>query len=165
MGIGGRSLYFVRAAGVWLLRLGASALLLAAGFGLLLALVYGWVTTVGDVPAERAQILQLGLLAYFRLIFVKGLLPQLVLAVVLWPPLAYLRPTWDAAAGRRLLGLALAAGAAYAVVAPSLLTVDFAGWPALQMQRGADHVTTALLMTGAVSVAAWLPTLRRVHRL
>jgi hypothetical protein len=84
-------------------------------------------------------------------VFFKGLLPQLVLALALWPGLRRLLPWVEQSRPGMAAGLVIAVAAAYAVVGPLLLSADFPGWPGLQRRGFYNHVGTAALTTGAVA--------------
>jgi len=58
-------------------------------------------------------------------------------------------------------GLAIAASLAYVVVGPLSLASEWPIGPALQMRGLTDQLGTALLMSGAVVLAAAIPRLRR----
>jgi hypothetical protein len=131
-----------------------SCLLLAVGFAVAVAGFYLLAVAGAGSDATLAEPRQALTLTYFRVVFVKGLLPQLLLALALWPLLVRVRPRFDASRSARLLGLSLAAALAYAVVAPLLLTVEFPGWPAFQLRSLYHHLGTATLNTAAVVAAA-----------
>jgi hypothetical protein len=138
-----------------------SAVFLAMGFGFTLAAYFLYARITGVVGDDGAQIVLPGLAACYRLILFKGLLPQLVLVLALWLPLSLRWPTARTSPPRRLLAICFVATVAYGLVAPLLLTTNFDGLPALQMNRLSDHASTAALMIAAVSLAMWLSTLRR----
>lgn len=130
----------------------ASCLLLLLGFGAAVLGVYAlgvWLGAPGAGSAPNVTMLAV----YFRVVLFKGLLPQLLLALALWPLLRRGLP--GLARRAPAAGLALAALAAYAVVAPLLLSVELPGWPALQMRSSFHHLSTALLSLAAVVAAAW----------
>ncbi len=101
---------------------------------------------------------QLSLIYYFRGV-VKGLLPQLLLGLTLWWGLARVFPALARTRKGLAGGLAAAAGLAYGVVAPTLLTKKFEDWPALEMTGLFQNVATFAMMTGAVVIAGLLPRL------
>jgi uncharacterized membrane protein YcfT len=143
----------VRAA-LWLL---ISSLLLLLGFAIVAVGMYFLALATKAVPRESTETFQVVMVTYFRVVFFKGLLPQLVLALAFWPALRRLFP-WAARSRTGLAaGLALAGGVAYAVVAPLLLGAEYPGWPALQMQGPYHHLGSAVLMTGAVVLAGLVP--------
>lgn len=131
----------------------ASCAVLFLGFA---ALVLGMFLLGGLTAGAEAQTLADRLMAaiYFRVVFFKGLLPELLLALALWPAVRRLLPGVEGGLARRAGGLALAALAAHAVVAPLLLGVDWPGWPALQMPGLAYQLGTALTSVAGVVAAA-----------
>jgi len=146
---------------LWLL---ASTGLLLLGFALVVAAVYLLMVVLGNVEPSDLRLQQTAAVVYFRVIFLKGLLPQLLLTLALWPALSRILP-WAARGRAGLLGgLAIAAALAYAVVAPLLLTTEWPIGPALRMEGPGDQLGTALLMSGAVALAAFIPRLRSLRR-
>lgn len=145
----------MRALAGWLLwTLASSALLLAVFGGLVLALFFLGQATGSIDPAAGLEN-RLMTTTYFRVVFFKGLLPQLLLALVLWP-LVGARLAGPVASARRETGaLALVAALAYALVMPLLLSAEQPGWPALQMRSVGQHLSTAVLCGVAVVAAAW----------
>jgi hypothetical protein len=110
---------------------------------------------------------QIALSVYYKVVVLKGLLPQLLLALALHPLVRRARIRGATVATRSeavspgrlalLIELAVVAALAYAAVGPFLLTADVAGWPALQMKSAGQHTATFVLMTGITALAAWLP--------
>jgi hypothetical protein len=104
-----------------------------------------------------AGTMQIGLSIYARVVLLKGLLPQLLLALLLWPLLdrIFSLQRW----GKRGLVLGLAASAALALffVIPGLLMLDFKELPAVKFRSSANLIVSALEMTAAVTVALLLP--------
>jgi len=137
-------------AALWLV---SSSVLLLAGFASIVTAMFFLGLATGSIAPEKAKTVQTIMVTYFRVVFVKGLLPQLLLALAFWPALRRLCPWAERSRSGMAVGLALAAGLAYAIVAPLLLTVEYAGWPALQMRSLYHHVGSASLMTGAVVLA------------
>jgi hypothetical protein len=139
----------------------ASCAVLFLGFA---ALVLGMYLLGGLTVGAKAQTLADRLMTaiYFRVVFFKGLLPELLLALALWPGVRRLLPGVERGVARRAGGLALAALVAHAVVAPLLLSVDFPGWPALQMP-GLEHKLGTALTSVAGVVAAALAGYRLSH--
>jgi len=137
--------------------LGAALLLVVTGLGLL---VQHGVAAVRGVPAPAAA--DAGR-AWLRAVVIKGLLPQLALTTLLHP--------WLRAWRRRHAGPAhvaeaehpgafalavetyVVASLAYCAVAPSLLTVGWAGWPALHMAGPVEQLGTYVGMTATVTLA------------
>jgi hypothetical protein len=140
----------VRAAalGVVLL-LGASALAIAA-----------WHALRPDVPSARTAG---DWTVYYRAVVLKGMLPQLLLALALHPWLRRYRrrkagPLQRAEAaqpgpGALWIETFVVASVAYCAVAPALLTIDWPGWPALHMRGGAERLGTYVGMTTVVTTA------------
>lgn len=132
-----------------------SGVLLFVGFASVVLGMYGLgVIVAGD--EARSLVDRVMTAIYFRVILFKGLLPQLLLALCLWPLLLRVWPAVEEGRAQRIAGLALLAGLAYAVVAPLLLSVELPGWPALQMRSVSHHLGTALLSVAGVVAAALL---------
>lgn len=133
-----------------------SCVLLCVGFA---ALVLGMLG-LGALRADDAQALSLAdrmmAVVYFRVVLVKGLLPQLVLALALWALLRRAWPGVERSFATRAVGLAGLGLAAYAVVAPLLLSADLPGWPALQMRTLEHQIATAFQSVIGVVAAALL---------
>lgn len=141
----------------------SSVLLLAAFGGLVLGLVYlGQVT--GSINSDAHLTTRVLTATYFRVVFFKGLLPQLLLALLLWGLLGRWLAGRAPSTRRELLGLTAVAALAYAVVAPLLLTTSQPEWPALQMRSFGQHLSTLLLCVAAV-VGVALPGRRLALRL
>lgn len=113
--------------------------------------------------------------AYYRAVVLKGMLPQLVVALPLHPWLRRLRRRQaspalvDEAAHpgpwTRSVETFVLATLAYCLVAPTLLTMDWPGWPALHMLGAAQRIGTYLGMTTVVTLAIrlasrWIPAVR-----
>jgi hypothetical protein len=115
----------------------------------------GLATDSWSSPGEAQLILTL----YYKVVVVKGLLAQLLLALPIWWGLRRLGLWGAASQGRLRLGLELLAAAtvAYCVVAPLLLSVEFEHWPALSMPSWSNRIVNLLMMSPAVAFAAWLP--------
>lgn len=127
--------------------------LLLVGFGTAVAILFRLQLETGGAEVE-VQGRSLTLAAtYFRVVFFKGLLPQLLLALALWPIAERLVPTTGSARMRRSLGLVLASLIAWLVVAP-LLVVDLPGWPAFHMRTVSHWIGTAVTSVLAVGAAA-----------
>ena len=107
---------------------------------------------------------------YYRVVVLKGLLPQLGLTLALVPALRRFRVRRATPAHAReaaapgpvslLLECTIMSSLAYCAVAPFLLTVDLPGWPALRMLEPAQKIGTFLAMTAVVAVLAWWPRWR-----
>jgi hypothetical protein len=145
----------VRAA-LWLV---SSSVILLVGFAAVVTGMYFLGLATGSVDPEKTRTAQTIMATYFRVVFFKGLLPQLALALALWPAFRRLVPSAERSRTGMAVSLALAGAAAYAVVGPLLLAAEYPGWPALQMRGLFHHVGSAVLMTGAVVLAALVPRL------
>ncbi len=145
-----------------------SVSLLVVGSG---AVIFGFHLLAMAIGAfeERAHG-QIPIAIYYRVIVLKGLLPQLLLTLALHPLARRARVRWatpatrpEAVAPSRLAllrELFVVSALAYCAVAPFLLTVDYSSAPALQMTTAGQQITTFVLMTGLTGLAAWLPRLR-----
>jgi hypothetical protein len=139
-----------------LLRLIGSSLLLVGGFVLYLTLVYTWKR---PADPEAALKLRQSLEVYGRLLAVRGLLPQLWIAL---PLAALLRRLFPGRASTRagFAGLlAVAAGLAGALVVGLLLPANLPGAPRVVYTGPLNVALTWLEMTAAVLAAALLPRL------
>lgn len=145
----------------------ASVLLLLVGAALVIALVFAVAALGGGVSdVGRASVVAK---IYYKVVVVKGLLPQLVLTLLLHPLVRRLRVRWATVATREealspsrgalLLELLVVSALAYTAVAPWLLTMDYEGWPALTMTTDAQQITTFVGMSATCALAAWLPRL------
>ncbi len=100
---------------------------------------------------------------YYRVVVLKGMLPQLLVALPLHPLLRRYRrrhagPAQAAEAARpgtwaRLVETFVLASLAYCAVAPTLLVVAWPGWPALRMSGPAEQIGSYLGMTCLVTLA------------
>ena len=129
----------------------AAAVLLSCGFLFFVFLASRLASGDADAVDETRR----ALVVYARIVWLKGLLPQLAVCLLLF--LAAERPFRLSASGRprvgaALFGCALLAGA----VALPLLTVDAPGWPGVVFQGPGNVVATLLEMSAAVTAAAWL---------
>ncbi|HVN36889.1 MAG TPA: hypothetical protein VMW19_01790 [Myxococcota bacterium] len=135
-----------------LLRVACSSLLLVGGFALYLLVVY----RLKRPPDPRAaQELRVALQVYGRLLAIRGLLPQLWIAL----PLAALLRRFSRDGGRAALvvSLAFAAGVAGLIVAAILLPANLPGAPRVVFTGPGNFAATWLEMSAAVLVAALLP--------
>lgn len=135
-----------------------SLLLLVLGSGLLLggALLLGYSSSSATL--------------YYKVVVLKGLLPQLLITLALHPLLrrfrvrratrAHLQAATTPDAGSLLLECAIMAALAYCAVAPFLLTVDLPGWPALHMIDAEQRIGNFVFMTAAVGILVWWPLWR-----
>jgi uncharacterized membrane protein YcfT len=137
-------------AALWLV---SASVLLLAGFASIVTAMYFLGLATGSIAPGQTEMAQKIMKTYFRVVFFKGLLPQLLLALAFWPALRRLCPWVERSRSGMAVGLALAAALAYAVVAPLLLTAEYPDWPALQMHGLYHHVGSGVLMTGAVVLA------------
>jgi len=132
----------------------ALALLMSGGALLMVGFYYlGLFTGSWKVPAEAKLVLTI----YYKVVVVKGLVPQLLLALLIWPALRALRPAQDAGRWRLWLEFLAAGALAFCLTAPLLLSADFEHWPALSMPGWGSRLANLALMSGAVAMAAWLP--------
>lgn len=131
--------------------------LLALGGALLMVGLYalGLSMNAFKAPGEAQLILTI----YYKVVVVKGLLPQLALALLIWSASKQLRATGNERIGKLRLFLELlgASALAFCVVAPLLLSVEFEQWPALSMPSWGSRIGNLVMMSGAVAVAAWIP--------
>lgn len=125
--------------------------LLAVGFGAMVAGIYGLEVALGRVTAENAVGARIGLGLYYRVVLVKGLLPQwaactalLALGSLAWGP------------RRPRAALPLAALVAFAPAAWLLPRSIGETLPPLVMRGPGEVVQTALAMTVAVALAWWV---------
>ena len=135
----------------------ASSSLLLVSFSLVVGALYALMLGSSSLEPEKVGQLQLMMTFYFRIVFIQGLLPGLLCALAIWPFVARLMPGVREGRGRLFLGLLLASALAYALVAPSLLTMQSGGAPGLRMQDASDQVASAIGVVGSVAVGAWLP--------
>lgn len=146
--------------GTDLARAGLAVLLLLAGVA---GPLWGWheLRALDDPAGASTADDAFGV--YYRSVVLKGMLPQLLLALPLHPWLRRFR--------RRHAGPALAdeaarpgdlalhvetfvlATLAYCAVAPTLLAADWPDWPALHMRGPGERIGTYLGMTTAVTLA------------
>jgi hypothetical protein len=141
------------AVGRWIAWAGLSAVLLLAGFALLLLGSYTLSWLAGNLPTDRIREIQAGFVVSFAVIALKGLLPQMLVAAA--ASLALRRCWADLESGWRnlVLGSAGAASLAYALAVPALLFASHRLLPALVPRGPRDHFFTFLLMTGGVTAA------------
>jgi hypothetical protein len=135
----------------------SASLLLAVGF---LGLVYA-VSVLARARSEPASVrgMQTALVIYARVVLVKGLLPQLLLTLALWPALDRLLSLRRRGRLGVVAGVASAAALAALVVAPTLLTAALPGLPAVRFQGPVNFVETVVEMTLAVASACLVPRL------
>jgi hypothetical protein len=148
--------------------LSSSSVLLLLGFAAAVVGIYFLGLATESVAREETRAFQIIMVTYFRVVFFKGLLPQLVLALAFWPALRRLFPWAERSRGGMAVGLALAGAVAYAIVAPLLLCAEYPGWPALQMRGFGQNLGSAALMIAAVALAGLVarlvvPGLRRLE--
>lgn len=136
---------------------GSAALLLVLGF---LAVVYaGALSLELRGGSESVGEAQSALVIYARMVLLKGLLPQLLLALLLWSVLD--RRFGFRRRGRLglALGVTLCALLAGAVVAPLLLPLHLPPLARVKFTGPGNVVATVLEMTAAVASALLLPQL------
>jgi len=136
-----------------LLRGACSSLLLVGGFALYLLVAYR-LTRPPDPRAAKE--LRVALQVYGRLVAIRGLLPQLWIALPLGALLARLFPRTDVRAAQAL-PLALATGVAGLLVAAILLPANLPGAPRVVFTGPGNFVATWLEMSVAVLAAALIP--------
>jgi hypothetical protein len=105
--------------------------------------------------------------AWYRAVVLKGMVPQLVLTALLHPWLrryrlrragpAHAREAAHPGPGTLVVETFVIASLAYCAVAPTLLSSDWPGWPALRMDGPAEQLGTYLGMTTTVTAAIRLP--------
>jgi hypothetical protein len=135
----------------------SASLLLCVGF---LAVVYAVsLQAVAAAEPESVRQVQLGLVIYARVVLLKGLLPQLLLALGLF---ALLDRAFALGARGSLAvaaGVVVAAAAASLVVAPTLLRLELPALPPVRYRGPWNFLRTCAEMTAAVAVAALIPRL------
>lgn len=142
----------------------AACLLLILGFAAVVVAYFLFARWMGTIPDDRIRVFQTGLAIYFRIVFLKALVPQLILTLSLWPAAVRMLPSVLSSRSRMLGGLLLTSALAYGVVAPLLLTVAFDGFPALRMENAQDQLGSAALIVAGVALAAWVPRALRFGR-
>lgn len=140
----------------------SASVLLLVGFVVVLFGMYEVGVLTGQISPERKREVQVLMTLYFRIVGLKGLLPQLLVGLALWPLVARFVPVARRGRSGLALGLAIAASASFAIVVPGLLAVDLPNWPALRMTGVYQLGMSWLLMTAGVVGAAfcgriWLP--------
>ena len=135
----------------------SSALLLTFGF---LALMYV-VNRLAQAQTDPATVrqTQLALVIYARVVLLKGLLPQLAIALALWPVLDRLFAFQRRGRMGLVAGLTLSALLAALIVAPTLLPLNLDSLPAVKFRSVGNFVASVLEMTAAVATATLLPRL------
>lgn len=133
------------------LRLACAVALLLIGTQALMHAMAALGTALGTFAPESDPLPALAV--YFRVVILKGLLPQVMLAFALCSIAARLlaRSETHRLAWRRSAELAVASLAAFAVVAPLLLTRELHGMPAMVMTSASNVVWSAVLMTTATT--------------
>jgi hypothetical protein len=140
----------------WLWWICASALL-AGGFALYLLLVYA---LERPPEPEAARELRTALSVYGRVVLVKGVLPQLWIALALASWLEQRAPDLARSRARRAGLFGACAGLAGLLIASTLLRADIPGSPRVVFSGPLNFVRAWLEMTAAVSAAMWLPRAR-----
>jgi len=128
--------------------------LLAAGF--LFYVYLASLVAAGHLEDPQTARTQHALVIYARVMLVKGLLPQLWIALALWPVLG--RRLLRRLGGRLGEGVGLLACAALAglVVLPTLLLADLPGLPAVRFRDLGNALATLAETSAAVVAALWL---------
>jgi hypothetical protein len=132
-----------------------AGLLLTFGF---LGMVYV-ATLLAQARSDPASVreMQVALVIYARVVLVKGLLPQLLIALALWPALDRLFSFGSRGRWGEVLGLSGSALLAALIVAPTLLPLDLDLLPAVKFRSAGNFVVSVLEMTAAVAAATLLP--------
>jgi hypothetical protein len=139
-----------------LLRGALSSLLLVGGFAAYVAIAYA---ARRPADPEAAREMRQALEIYFRVVTVKGLLPQLWIALPLGALLERLFPARARGRGGPAVLLAVAAALAGLLVASTLLRADIPGSPRVVFTGPSNFARTWLEMSAAVTAAALLPRL------
>jgi hypothetical protein len=132
-----------------------AAVLLSAGF--LGSVHAGTAIALAHAKPEALLQVQTAFVVYARVVLVKGLLPALLVALLLWPLLD--RGGRFSGRGRAglALGLAIAAMLASVAIAAALLPLTLPGLPPVTFTGALNFARTCAEMTGAVMLAAWIP--------
>jgi hypothetical protein len=133
-----------------------SSLLLVGGLALYLVVVYA---LKRPADPEAARELRQALEVYGRVVVVRGLLPQLWIALPLGALLERLFPSRARSRGGLAVLLALAAGLAGLLVSATLLRAALPGIPRIVFTGPANFARTWLELSAAVTAAALLPRL------
>lgn len=109
-------------------------------------------------------------LLYFKVVVIKGLLPQLILTLLFLPLLrrfrvkkasrAHAREAANPGAGTLLLECFIMAALAFSAVVPFFLNLDLPGWPALRMIDAEQRIGNFVAMTLGVTLLVWWPRWR-----
>ncbi len=137
----------------------SSTALLTLGFLAWVYISFRLATSGADEASIQSTRTALGV--YARLVLLKGLLPQLLLALLAWPVLDRLFSLRDRGRKSVAAGLLACAALAAAVVIPTLLTSSLLDLPAVKFKDAWNFVQTYLEMTIGVSAALLLPRLLR----
>ncbi|HEX5068496.1 MAG TPA: hypothetical protein VFY49_20415 [Myxococcota bacterium] len=137
----------------WLWWICASALL-AGGLALYLLFVYA---LQRPEDPEAARELRTALSVYGRVVLVKGVLPQLWIALALAGLLERRAPRLASSRARRAGLFAACAGIAGLLIASTLLRAQIPGSPRVVFSGPLNFARTWLEMTTAVAAAMWLP--------
>ena len=111
---------------------------------------------------------------YYKVVVIKGLLPQLLLTLAFLPLLrrfrvrkagpAHVREAANPGAGSLLLECFIMATLAFSAVAPFFLNLELPGWPALRMIDANQRIGTFLTMTLGVTFLVWWPRWRQPRK-
>jgi hypothetical protein len=140
----------------WLWWIAASALL-AGGLALYLLFVFFVQRPADPVAADE---LRMALTLYGRLVLVKGVLPQLWIALALATLLERRAPALGHGRARRAALFGACAAVAGLLIASTLLRADIPGSPRVVFTGPLNFVRTWLEMSVAVTAAMWLPRAR-----
>ncbi len=107
---------------------------------------------------------------YYKVVFLKGLLPQLLLTLAFMPLIRRFRIRRATAAHAQeanqpgpaslFIECFIMAALAYCAVAPFLLTVEIPGWPALRMIDANQRMGNFLAMTASIAALVSWPLSR-----
>jgi len=137
----------------WLWWVLASALL-AGGLALYLLLAFALQRPAEPAAAEE---LRTALTLYGRLVLVKGVLPQLWIALALATLLEHRAPALARSRARLAALFGACAGVAGLLIASTLLRADIPGSPRAVFTGPLNFARTWLEMSAAVTGAMWLP--------
>ena len=107
---------------------------------------------------------------YFKVVVIKGLLPQLLLTLGFLPLLrrfrvrkasrAHAQEAAHPGAGTLFLECFIMAALAFSAVVPFFLNLELPGWPALRMVDAEQRIGNFLAMTLCITVLVWWPRWR-----
>lgn len=104
---------------------------------------------------------------YFKVVVIKGLLPQTLLTLGFLPLLrrfrvrkasrAHAKEAANPGAGTLFLECFIMAALAFSAVVPFFLNLELPGWPALRMVDAEQRIGTFIAMTLGVTLLVWWP--------